>query len=235
MDQKVALVTGGTKGLGKTLTVKLAAEGWTTVSTYSSDEKAASLLRNFLAKSSTGSLVLKSDISDAKANHRLFETIDKEFGRLDALIINACSSFQLTHFVRLDWEEFQNHLNVTLKGAFHCYQHSIGIMKKNKSGKIINILSDAIQENHATGFSHYLAAKYALLGLSRSIHAELSRFGIITHNVYPGLMNTTLTQQWPEPLVQQLLKGSKSGEFTSLDSVAESVLNLIANKEVVAE
>jgi 3-oxoacyl-[acyl-carrier protein] reductase len=224
---KVVLITGGTKGLGKTMSINLAQNGWNIIATFKHDDDAAQELREKLKDFEGNHHVIKSDISSKSETEELFKFIMSEFGHITALINNTCASFQLNHFLKLSLEDFENQLNITFKGALYANYFAAKLMQKAKQGTIVNILTNTISESHATGFSHYLSAKYALFGLSRSLRSELQKFHIGVHNIFPGLMDTPLTKSWPESLVHMLLSNGSQKEFTDKQVVAGLVLDLL--------
>lgn len=228
-ELKVALITGGTKGLGKELLSCFAEFNYQVVGTYSKDHSAAEQLMSQFKDKNV--LIKKCDVTSLEGVEELFKQISKKFGRLDVVINNAAATFEPTAFSKLHWHEFQTQVDVSLKGSFNVLKQASEIMRKKKDGVVLNILTNALKSTPPKGFTAYAAGKAALLSLAKSFDSEFSRFNIRTYNVFPGLMDTALTQSWHELMIDQIKSASLSKDFVSKRKVAELCLELSNSKE----
>jgi NAD(P)-dependent dehydrogenase (short-subunit alcohol dehydrogenase family) len=203
MEGKVALVTGAASGIGRAIALVLGGEGACVVVAdidINGAEKVAGEIRTLGGIS----LAAKVDISkeaDAKA---AVERSIKEFGKVDVLVNNAAYlGFSLEHklFMDTDEEEWDKHLNVTIKGTLRCCKAVIPYMKKQGGGRIINITSDSAKTMPPKGETVYGASKSAIAGFSRCLAGELARDNILVNCVAPGFTMTpavraTRPQKW---------------------------------------
>ncbi|MGE0632949.1 MAG: SDR family NAD(P)-dependent oxidoreductase [Pseudobdellovibrionaceae bacterium] len=228
-ESKIALITGGTRGLGKELVSAFLGAGYLVIGVYGHDEHAANELRKTFAKEKL--LVKKCNLANPEEIEILFKEISEIYGRLDVVINNAAAFFEPTTFNRLSWQDFQKQIDVSLKGSFHILKFAAEIMRKKKDGAVLSILTNAIKSTPPKGFTAYAAAKSALWSLMKSFHAEFARLNIRTYNILPGFMDTSLTQAWHELMVEQIKSASTSKNFVDKKKIAHICLELASSAQ----
>jgi 3-oxoacyl-[acyl-carrier protein] reductase len=223
--QPIALVTGGTKGLGRAVSLELARRGRFVCALYRSDEDAAESLRQELAAQGLHGRADRCDITDPEALDRVLRAEPRiaECGDL-VLVNNACAAFEPRPLRLIEWSDFQNQFEVAVKGSLTCAKALLPLMAKAKQGTIINVLSEAIAGDVPKGFGAYAVAKQALKGLTSALSAEYSGLGIRVFSVSPGFMETPLVASWSPHLREAILTGR---ELQDTARVASSLADLI--------
>lgn len=189
-SKRVALVTGGNRGIGKSISRRLAADGLTLALSYYSDALAA---EHTVAELREEGFVVKKyqvDIADRAAVEELIRQVITDWGRIDVLVNNAGIASQSTT-VDLQEEEWNRVMNVNLTGTFFCSQAVIPVMRQQKSGRIINLSSIAGQTGGRIG-PHYAASKAGIIGLTRFMARELGPLGITVNAIAPSGIATDL-------------------------------------------
>jgi len=185
---KVALVTGGTRGIGNALVRKLAAERAAVGFTYLKHEDLARELEESVRKNGGQVFGMKADVRNAAEVNAFVSHAVSQFGRIDLVINNAHQAYEAKFFEDATWEEFQREIDQLVKGPFNMIQAALPHLKKCR-GSIINIGSTMAR---APRFKHsfYVTAKRALYGLTEALALELGNHGIRVNMVTPGPLNT---------------------------------------------
>ena len=192
LDGKVALITGGGRGIGKAIALAFADHGANVIITARTDsqiEKASEEIR----RSGQKCLAVKADISKKGEVTHLFEKSRKEFGRIDILVNNAGISKEQP-FMDITLEDWDEALNINLMGVVHCTREVLPEMLERKQGKIINVASGAGQRG-LQGNSAYSASKAAVIALSHSLAEEVGKSGINVNVICPGPIKTEMLAQ----------------------------------------
>src|SRR3989344_9708726 len=191
---KVALVTGGRRGMGKAHALALAAQGAKVVVTDVDATECAAVVEEFKLKNGEA-VCFKMDVSDKKEVDEVFDNIIKQFGRLDILVNNA-GIFSPKPVLEISEEEWDRTVNINLKGEFLCAQRAAHEMAKNKWGRIINIASIA-SGGGGVGFpsvAHYCASKGGVVAFTEALADELAPLGILVNCIGPGVIATEMTE-----------------------------------------
>jgi 3-oxoacyl-[acyl-carrier protein] reductase len=220
-SQRVAIVTGGTRGIGLAIAQRLAADGFDLVVTYRGDEEAAAAAREALAGTGRRIEVVAADSALADDAGRVIETAVKDFGRLDVLVNNAGITRDGL-IMRMSEDDWDAVLTTNLKGAFLLSKAATRPMLRQKSGRIINLTSVIGLVGNA-GQANYAAAKAGLIGLTKSLAKEVGSRGITVNAVAPGFIETRLTDILATEAKQQLLASTPLGRFGQPDDVAAAV------------
>jgi 3-oxoacyl-[acyl-carrier protein] reductase len=226
--KRTAIITGGTKGLGREIALAFGRAGYTVLALYSSDDNAAAELNAALAEiKAPGAAVRHNVCSDDAAVWNRPEIQEAEHL---TLVHNACATFSPLAMHQLDWPEFEKNLSVAVKGAWSCSQRLIPLMVKRKSGAIVTILTSAIDALPPKGFAAYTTAKHALHGFTLALAAEYSSRGIKVFSVSPGYMDTPLSQQWDARL-RELIRANAE-RITIPATAAARILELVEDGKV---
>jgi 3-oxoacyl-[acyl-carrier protein] reductase len=223
---KVAVITGGTRGIGRAIAQRLAADGWDLVLSYRGDAAAAEETRAALADTGRRIEIIAADVSTADGAGLVVETAVTTLGRIDALINNAGITRD-TLVMRMSEDDWDAVLDTNLKGAFLCAKAAIRPMLRQRSGRIVNITSVVGLVGNA-GQANYSAAKAGLVGLTKTLAKEVGSRGITVNAVAPGFIETRLTDVLPAELKDGLLKNTPLGRFGSPEDVAGAVAFLIS-------
>ncbi len=191
--KRVAIVTGGSRGIGRATVLKLAAEGYSVAAVYSSNKEAAESLCQEAKVFGATVKAYKCNVGDFKATRVLVDNIVKEFGNIDVLVNNAGITKDGL-IMRMKESDFDDVLNVNLKGAFNMIRHCTPVFVKNRYGRIINISSIAGIMGNA-GQANYAASKAGLIGLTKSVARELAMRNVCCNAIAPGFISTDMTAE----------------------------------------
>jgi len=227
LANKVALVTGASRGIGKEIALTLAKAGTNIVVNYSKSEKQAEEVVEEIHSFGNKSIAVKADISDESQVKEMVNKTISEFGTIDILINNAGVTKD-TLIVRMTNDDWEDVLNVCLKGAFLCSKYVSRIMIRKRCGSIVNISSIVGVRGNA-GQVNYSSAKAGLIGLTKSLARELAPRGIRVNAIAPGYIKTELTERLSETVKERILKATPLGYLGETKDVANSVLFLVSD------
>jgi len=223
--QKVAVVTGGTRGIGLAICRRLARDGYYLVVSYRGDEEAAAAARVELNRISCAE-VFQADISTASGAAKVIEVAQNVFGEFDVLVNNAGITRDAL-LMRMGEDDWDAVLNTNLKGVFNCTKAAIRPMLRQRSGRIVNI-SSVVGIGGNAGQANYAAAKAGIIGFTKSIAKEVGSRNITVNAVAPGFIETRLTDVLPQEIKDTLLKNTPLGRFGSPNDVAAAVAFLVS-------
>lgn len=227
-DARIAVVTGGTRGIGLAIAERLAADGYDLLLTYRGDADAAKAASEALASTGRHIEVISADVSTAEGATATIETATKTFGRIDVLVNNAGITRD-NLIMRMSEDDWDAVLSTNLKGAFLTSKAVVRPMLRQKSGRIINITSVVGRMGNA-GQANYAAAKAGLIGLTKTLAKEVGSRGITVNAVAPGFIDTRLTDVLPEELKKALLDATPLGRFGTVEDVANAVAFLASDQ-----
>jgi 3-oxoacyl-[acyl-carrier protein] reductase len=227
LSGKVALITGGAQGIGKAIAQGLAADGADCiVSDVNLDaaEQTAVVLRSAGGRT----LALPANVADGEAVTAMVKQGLHEFGRIDILVNNAGITRDglLMRMKDDDWDQV---LNINLKGAFLCIRALVRPMMKQRSGRIINIASIVGAMGNA-GQANYVASKAGLIGLTKTVARELAPRGVTCNAVAPGFIDTAMTQALSDDVKEKLLAQIPMARLGTATDVAQAV-RFLASEE----
>lgn len=227
LSGKVAIVTGAAQGIGATIAQVLAEEGCSVVVAdlnVTQAEKTAALLQK------TGeAIALGVDVAKKAEVEALVEKTLARWGRVDILVNNAgvCHSTPFALLEAADWEKA---ISINLTGTFYCCQAVAEVMKRQRSGRIINISSLAGKSGGISVAANYSASKADILGLTKSLARELAPYGITVNAVTPGTIDTELIRVFSPEQREKLVKSIPLGRFGTTHDVAYAVAFLASDK-----
>ena len=221
LKDKVAIVTGGTRGIGRAIALKLADHGANIVINYRNSDKEAEELKAILEGKGVKVLTVKCDISNFEDSKNLMDKCKEVFGKIDILVNNAGITKD-TLIMRMKEEDFDNVIDVNLKGTFNCAKHASAIMLKQRFGKIINMTSVVGIAGNA-GHVNYAASQAGVIGLTKSLAKELGSRGITVNAVAPGFINTDMTASLSEKVKEEASKNIPLKRLGDPEDVANLV------------
>lgn len=224
---KVAIVTGGAQGIGKSIATQLAQAGANVVVADVMEEVAKSTAQEISQKGNEA-ISVKVDVSNLSSVEEMVKkTLDK-FGRIDILVNNAGITRDAL-VMRMKEEDWDLVLDINLKGAFNCIKTVSPIMMKQKSGKIVNIAS-IVGIIGNIGQANYSASKAGLIALTKTCARELASRRINVNAVAPGFIQTSMTERLPAQVKEKLSSQIPFGEIGKPEDVASAVLFLVSEK-----
>lgn len=208
-EQKIAIVTGGSKGIGRAICVELAQHGYYLVINYKSNKSGAEQTLAMLEQNGGRGEVYQFDVRDGKATEKAVEDIAARFGRIDALINNA-GIIADGLFMMMPPDKWQSVIDTTLTGFYNMTRPVIEKMVRRRKGAIVSI-SSASSMMANRGQANYSAAKAGLNAASRSVASEVARLGIRMNVVAPGLIDTDMIEAAPKDQIKAMIPMARIG------------------------
>ena len=225
LKNKVAIVTGASRGIGRAVAVALATEGAHVVVNYASSSGAADAVVAAIREMGGEAIALQADVSQAEQVEALIKATMEKWGHIDVLVNNAGITRD-TLLLRMKPEDWQAVINLNLTGVFLCTRAVSKIMLKQRSGRIINIASVAGQIGNP-GQANYSAAKAGVIGFTKTVAKELGARGVTANAVAPGFIATNMTEKLPNS--EEIIKFIPLGRYGQPEEVAGLVRFLAAD------
>ena len=224
----VALVTGGSRGIGRVISEKLARHGYNVAICYSGNESAAQETISECKKFGVQAMFIKADVSNESDVKNMFDEVKTLMGPVEVLVNNAGITKDGL-LLRMSEEDYDAVVDTNLKGTFLCTKAAIKDMMKARRGKIVNITS-IVGVNGNAGQANYAASKAGIIGFTKSVAREYGGKGITVNAVAPGFIQTAITDKLPENVKDDYLKQIPVGRFGSPEDVANVVEFLASEK-----
>lgn len=237
LDGKIALVTGGSRGIGRAIALKFAQEGADVAFTYLSNKTAADATVSELESFGHKVKAYASDASDFEKAHELVKQVQADFGRIDILVNNAGITRD-TLLLRMDEQQWDAVLNSNLKSAFNFTHAVVPIMARQRAGSIIS-LSSVVGIAGNAGQANYAASKAGIIALSTSVAKEMGSRGIRCNCIAPGFIDTDMTSVLPEEIRTEwaktipLRRAGKPEEVASVALFLASELSSYVTGQVI--
>jgi 3-oxoacyl-[acyl-carrier protein] reductase len=193
LKNKVAIVTGSSRGVGKAVALEFARQGASVVVNYTSNETAAQQVAQKIEEAGSEAITVKADVACKSDVQRLVTSASERFGRIDILVNNAGFT-RPAMMVKMTEQQWDEVVDIHLKGAFLCSQAAALLMKEQKSGKIINVMSVAGLVG-TVGQINYSAAKGGILSMTKSMARELARYNVCANVISLGIVATDMTEK----------------------------------------
>jgi len=226
--QKVALVTGASRGIGKAIAIQLALSGCRVVVNYRKEEKKAKEVVDEIISKGKEAIAVKADVSSKDEIESMAKKIKDYFGNVDILVNNA----GVTHdeiLLRMKEEDWDKVIDVNLKGTYLCSKTFIREMLKKRWGRIINI-SSVVGIIGNSGQSNYAASKAGIIGFTKSLAKEVASRNITVNAIAPGYIETEMTSALPEGIKEKMLSSIPLGRFGDPFDVAHLVAFLASDE-----
>ena len=227
LKDRVALVTGGSQGIGRAIALALSCAGARVVIAARNAEKLQRLAEE-IGEAKGEAFAVEMDVGDAQAVKTGFHRAVERFGRLDILVNNAGITRDGLA-VRMKAEEWDAVLRTNLTGAHLCIQQALAVMLRQRGGRIINVTSVVAQSGNA-GQANYVAAKAGLIGLTRAIATEVASRNITVNAVAPGFITSPMTDPLPEKVREELVSRIPLGRMGRDAEVAAAVVFLASEE-----
>ena len=225
---KTALVTGGSRGIGKAIVLRLARQGADVAFSYRGNQAAADATAAEVRALGRQALAVQADAKEQDGAEALVKAVLDAFGRIDILVNNAGITRD-DLIMRMKAEDWTDVLETNLFGAFWALKACTRPMLKARSGRVINITSVSGQAGQM-GQANYSSAKAGLIGLTKAAARELASRGITVNAVAPGFVLTELTQDLPEALQAQITERTPLGRFGTPEEIADAVAFLASDE-----
>ncbi|MBK5253882.1 MAG: 3-oxoacyl-[acyl-carrier-protein] reductase [Peptostreptococcaceae bacterium] len=228
LKEKVALITGASGGIGRAVAIKLAENGATVIVHYNGNKEKAEETVKYIEYLGGKAILKKADVSDSESCKEMVEEIIKEFGKIDILVNNAGITKDGL-FIKMSERDFDEVIDINLKGSFNCSKFASRYMMKKRSGNIINMASISGIIGNA-GQVNYSASKAGLIGMTKALAKELSARNIRVNAIAPGFIETEMTEKLSEKIREEAVKQIPLGRFGKAEEVANVALFLASEQ-----
>jgi 3-oxoacyl-[acyl-carrier protein] reductase len=225
---KTALITGGSRGIGRACALTLARLGCQVAISYLSNESAANEVAESARQSGAVARAYRTDVTRVDEIRELVQTVAKDFGRID-ILINSAGISQIVAVPDLTEADWDRMMEVNLKGAFFCCQEVLKHMQAQKVGRIVNVASTAGQMGGFIVGVNYSASKAGVICLTRSLAKYAVPYGVTVNCVAPGLIDTEMTSAYPADRVRSMVTSIPMGRLGSAQEVANGVAFLASD------
>ena len=225
---KTAIVTGGSRGIGRAVSLLLAREGANVAIVYAGNTAAAEDTKQQAEARGAVAAVFQCDVADEQAVTDMVKAVKTQFGSVDILVNNAGITRDglLMRMKEADWQAV---LDTNLTGVYHCTKAVSKLMMKQRHGAVIN-LSSVVGETGNAGQANYAAAKAGIIGFTKAVAKELASRNIRVNAVAPGYVETDMTAGLPDSAKEDMLRSIPLGRPATADDVAQAVLFLASDQ-----
>ncbi|MBS58249.1 MAG: 3-oxoacyl-[acyl-carrier-protein] reductase [Chloroflexi bacterium] len=227
-NNKNALVTGASKGIGKAISIRLAEMGINVAVNYNTSSSQAENLVKTLQKMGVDSFAIKADVSQLDQVEKMINQVDETWGGIDILINNA-GIIDDNLLIRMSVEAWDRVIATNLNGTFYCTRAVIRNMIKQRWGRIINIGS-VVGIRGNIGQSNYSASKAAIIGFTKSLAKEVAKRGVTVNTVTPGYISTDTVDTLPQKTKDTIMTWIPQGHFGEADDIAHLVAFIASDK-----
>ena len=230
LENAVAVVTGGSRGIGRAIAEELAADGSIVVVNYSKSKgQAEELVENLLKNGAKGAVAIQADVSDPDQAIKLMEETIKRFGRIDLLVNNAGINIDRS-LKNMSVQDWRTVIETDLSSYFYTIKAALNYFMQQKSGAIINMSSIAGQIGNF-GQANYAATKAGILGLTKTAAIELARYNVTVHAISPGPVETEMWDTVPKEGKEAIIKKIPAGRPAHIKEIARAVHYLYEDGE----
>ena len=228
LENKIAVVTGAGRGIGRGIALALAREGAMVVVNYNGSKERAEEVVRTIEEAGGKAAAIQCNISDFEAAKEFFANVVKEYGKIDILVNNAGITKD-NLMMKMSEEEFQSVIQTNLAGTFHGVKFVTRPMMKQRQGRIINIASVSVVIGNM-GQANYSASKAGVIGLTKAAAKELASRNITVNAVAPGFVATEMTDVLSDSVKEAAVATIPLGRFGEVEDIAETVVFLASDK-----
>lgn len=225
---KVAFITGGTRGIGRQIAMTLAMAGYDIAVNYRTENEDLTITKSEIEKCNVKCLPVQGDVSSFEDGENMVKQVIEQLGRVDVLVNNAGITKD-TLLMRMKKEDFEDVLQVNLVGTFNVTKSVIPYMMKQKEGRIIN-LSSVVGISGNAGQANYAASKAGIIGFTKSLAKEVGSRNILVNAVAPGFIETQMTDVLKEEIKEEIKKTIPLKRMGTVEDVANVVKFLASNE-----
>jgi len=227
LQGRTALVTGGSRGIGRAVAIALADEGADVAINYVSSETAARDVAEHIEKMGRRAMLAQADVSDYPDTFRMAQDVVREFGHLDILVNNAGINSDKT-FTKMDHASWRKVLGTNLDGVFNCTKVFVDQMLTQGYGRVVNMTS-VIGQIGNFGQANYAASKAGVAAFTKSLAKELAGKGVTVNAVAPGFIETEMVASIPDKVKERLLAQIPLHRFGTAEEVARAVVYIVSS------
>jgi acetoacetyl-CoA reductase len=231
LNNKVAIVTGGAKGIGQAITRELVKNGVKVVINYNSSVGSAEKLITELKEAGGEVYAVQADVSNLEQSRKLVEETINHFGRLDILINNAGITRDKT-FKKLSEEDWRTVIDVNLNSVYNTSSAALSHLLESDAGRIINI-SSIIGQSGGFGQTNYAAAKAGLIGYTKSLALELAKSSVTVNAICPGYIETEMVKEIPEDIREKLIARVPQRRLGQPEEIARGIIYLCQDGDYI--
>lgn len=228
LENKIALVTGGSRGIGKEIALSLAKEGAVVIVNYNGSKESAEAVVEEIIAAGGKAESYQCNVADGAACEAMVKDLIEKHGRVDILVNNAGITRD-NLLMKMSEEDFDSVIDTNLKGTFHTIRYLSRYFLKQRSGKIINI-SSVVGIGGNAGQANYSASKAGIIGLTKSVARELASRGINVNAVAPGMVDTEMTQVLSDSVKEEMMKQIPLRKMGNTKNIADAVIFLASDK-----
>ena len=228
LEGKIAVVTGGSRGIGREIALTLAGYGATVVVNYNGSKEKAQEVVDTIKSQGKEAIAIKASVSDSTEVESMIKEVMDQFGRIDILVNNAGITKD-NLMMKMTEEDFDAVIDTNLKGTFYCMKQVYRIMLKQRYGRIINMSSVTGVIGNA-GQVNYAASKAGVIGMTKSLARELGSRGITVNAVAPGFIETEMTDVLSDKVKEEIANQIPLKRMGAVKDVAEAVAFLASDK-----
>ena len=228
LSGKVAFVTGASRGIGRAIALRLAADGAKVALNFSSNVAKAEEVKDAIISQGGEALLVQGDVSNFAVVTELIKKVVDEWGRLDILINNAGITRD-NLLLKMSEDDFDKVIATNLKGVFNCTKAVTKLMMKQRGGRIVN-MSSVVGLKGNISQANYAAAKAGIIGFTKSVARELASRGVTVNAVAPGFINTDMTGALSEKVKEVILQEIPAGRMGNPEDVANAVAFLVSDQ-----
>ncbi len=228
LSGKVAFVTGGSRGIGRAIAIRLAEDGARIALNFASNSAKAEEVKAAIESSGGEVMLVQGDVSNFAVVTELIKKVVDAWGRLDILVNNAGITRD-NLLLKMSEDDFDKVIATNLKGVFNCTKAVTKLMMKQRGGRIVN-MSSVVGLKGNISQTNYAAAKAGIIGFTKSAARELASRGVTVNAVAPGLINTDMTAALSEKVKEMMLQEIPAGRMGTPEDVANAVAFLVSDQ-----
>lgn len=227
LNGKIAVVTGASRGIGRAIAIKMAAQGATVVINYNGSADKAEAVKQEIIAAGGNAEIMQCNVAEFDACDAFIKAVIDQFGRIDILVNNAGITKDGL-MMRMSEADFADVIDVNLKGTFNCIRFASRQMMKQRSGRIIN-MSSVVGISGNAGQVNYAASKAGVIGMTKSAAKELASRGITVNAIAPGFIETDMTSVLSEKVIEETMKQIPLGRLGKAEDIAEAAAFLASD------